>query len=259
MKLIHILGSGHCGSTLLAVMLGNHSSCFNVGELHRLPLSEAVTKRFKCTCGEAVQTCAFWQKTISCAGGSFQKGVDNLQVRKNEKLDLKVYQAWHKKLFECIESSTGKSIIIDSSKDPKRARILADDAFVVHIVRDGRGVVGSFKRKGCGVVRSTLQWLVKNICISFLRTRMKVIKIRYSDLVRDPTNELKRICDESGISYEDGMLSLDASGQHQFAGNRLRLHKGQSLEEDLSWKKELTIFDRICFFAFGGWLNIFYG
>ena len=33
---VFIMGAGHCGSTLLDLMLGSHPESFSLGELHRL-------------------------------------------------------------------------------------------------------------------------------------------------------------------------------------------------------------------------------
>ena len=40
MKVAFILGTGHCGSTLLDLILGSHSKLFSLGEVYRVVSSE---------------------------------------------------------------------------------------------------------------------------------------------------------------------------------------------------------------------------
>ena len=35
-QIVFIMGPGHCGSTLLDLILGSHSDCFSLGEVFRL-------------------------------------------------------------------------------------------------------------------------------------------------------------------------------------------------------------------------------
>ncbi len=61
-KYVFICSLGHSGSTLLDLLLGSHSKIFSLGEICFLPKNIAL--REKCTCGEVVTTCAFWQNVF---------------------------------------------------------------------------------------------------------------------------------------------------------------------------------------------------
>jgi hypothetical protein len=56
-RVLYIASSGHSGSTLLEVMLGNHPAINSVGEVHRLsifPYSRL------CACGSVIAQCPYW-------------------------------------------------------------------------------------------------------------------------------------------------------------------------------------------------------
>ena len=59
-KILYIAGYGRSGSTVLNIILGNHSSITSVGELSFLP--EDWTNHHRvCSCGAPYHTCEFWK------------------------------------------------------------------------------------------------------------------------------------------------------------------------------------------------------
>lgn len=59
--LVHIIGSGHSGSTLLDMMLGGHSAISSIGESPYLRYNTNFeTESDYCTCGKRVMACPFW-------------------------------------------------------------------------------------------------------------------------------------------------------------------------------------------------------
>lgn len=61
-KIVYIAGAGHSGTTLLDLLLGNHSRISAVGELNRLSLTPA-TRR--CACGELIPACPYWTRVAA--------------------------------------------------------------------------------------------------------------------------------------------------------------------------------------------------
>ena len=56
-NLIYITGNGHSGTTLLDMLIGSHSECITLGEIHQLTLKEGV-----CACGAInYKECSFWR------------------------------------------------------------------------------------------------------------------------------------------------------------------------------------------------------
>jgi len=62
-QLIYLTGSGRSGSTLLDIMLSQHSDIAALGEIHRLYLNaNKNTAGNRCTCGQSVKDCPFWKE-----------------------------------------------------------------------------------------------------------------------------------------------------------------------------------------------------
>ena len=71
--IIYIVGSGHCGSTLLDIILDSHSKIFGIGEL------ENFNKESLCACGKELSKCSFWNDIL--------KNPKNLKIRR-KKIDF---------------------------------------------------------------------------------------------------------------------------------------------------------------------------
>jgi len=279
--LIYLVGSGHCGSTLLDMIMSGHSKIIGVGELHHFCSKREVLQKYICSCKRCVLDCSFWKcvKDEICFPNGlavFRKKIDFLLGRKkyiyNDKekrkkpVNIEEYLEINEKIYERILKCSGKSVIFDSSKEVNRAELLLFskklDIVLVHLVRDGRGVMWSYKRKYGGVFSPLWRWVGGNLKVEILKKRnkkLKVVFIRYEDLVRNPKKEVMKILKEVNLSFEPSMLRFRAHPQHQFSGNRMRFLSEEKIEEDLSWKKNLTFKDLVVFFILGGWLNKFYG
>lgn len=82
----------------------------------------------------------------------------------------------------------------------------------LHILRDGRDVVASYKAKGSA--RETVDWAIDrwSVAVRTARQAQKrlpdegFLEIRYEDLVRDSEATLQRVCQFAGIDYNANML-----------------------------------------------------
>jgi hypothetical protein len=62
-QIVHIIGSGHSGSTLLDMVLGGHSQVSSLGEAYFLYFNlRNFREKDVCTCGKHVTQCAFWAR-----------------------------------------------------------------------------------------------------------------------------------------------------------------------------------------------------
>ena len=66
-KVVYISSDDRSGSTMLELLLANHSKIFVVGELHNLPAYAYHDRSFynpphnlRCMCGECFDLCTFW-------------------------------------------------------------------------------------------------------------------------------------------------------------------------------------------------------
>ncbi len=271
-SLIYIIGSRHCGSTLLDIILDSHSKIFGAGEL------ESFDKEILCTCAKKLDKCSFW--------GNILKKVDlgNLKVRR-KKLDfilgndkyyikkagrqkpLKDLTGWLKNnelIYREILEKSGTEIIVDSSKDPDRAELLAKnnsiELIVIHLVRDGRAVTWSYLKKYSKALPFMLRWFTFNIKVEILRKKnnFKYIFIRYEDLARNPKGVIKEILRQVGLEYEPGMLHFRHFTHHEVGGNRMRLGGSEEIKEDIDWKQKMPKKYKIMFSLLFGWLNLIY-
>ena len=61
-KLAYILAASHSGSTLLSMLLGSHQQIATVGELKLSTKAIGDIDRYRCSCGQFIRRCDFWQK-----------------------------------------------------------------------------------------------------------------------------------------------------------------------------------------------------
>lgn len=57
---VSIFSAGHCGSTLLSLLIGAHSNSFYAGEFHALP--KWINDNNECGCGKRMAKCRFWEE-----------------------------------------------------------------------------------------------------------------------------------------------------------------------------------------------------
>lgn len=243
---IFVLGSGHCGSTLLDMLLGSHSKIFGAGELKELGREQETI----CTCGRKVEKCPFWLSVMEETKIEFSRS--NNPVAAQEQL------------YKNIARVSGAYSIVDSSKLPERAMFLDQSKIIqpilLHLVRDGRAVVWSYYRKYKRLFPFMWHWFILNIKIELLkmRTGLPSLFIWYGDLVASPQRELTRILDRINLSFEPAMLNFRAHEHHQVEGNRMRFGESGEIKEDNDWKGRMPIWQRTVFNFLFGWLNVYY-
>lgn len=177
--IIHIIGSGRSGSTILDRTLGHHPEAFSAGEIINLRIE--YYRNSLCGCGQSIRGCEFWNpvlldmsrelgKTPEEFMLDFHQKMEDQGNNKQEKLrrlknalglllnlppqffsDTTLYDnsaALYEKVFE----HSGATVIVDSSKSIARSlflsRLLPQYRHIfVHLVRDGRGVLNSYFKK----------------------------------------------------------------------------------------------------------------
>ena len=271
-KVVYIGGVEHNGSTFLGTILGNHLAVEFVGELSLLPRVGWLSN-YKCTCGEEIQKCNYWESVRD----SWEKEVNdtvNSLVELESQVDRRyrfpqvviqkrffsknfaTYSQYVCALFQSIQAVSGKSIIVDSSKRFSRALALSEvdciDLKIIHLIRDARGVAYSFSKpkrlKQRSVWASTLRWNLSNISYGFIgkmldESRLKVV--RYEDFVEYPSETLNKISQFIGLDFSDIATKLVqnkslAVGAHVGVGNGfLQNVKTVKLRSDQSWQQKM--------------------
>lgn len=200
-KLVSIIGAGHSGSTLLDLVLGNHSEIQSVGEISNW--DQYIHQQKECSCGAPPQSCEFWQPVVEQWHhylASLQTDVTVTDTRSRTVvgtasrlryrtcLVLTLLLPMHKsprlinmllpefqeranninKLYEMVREASGKPIVCDSSKSPYRFRLLharqPNNAKAIYLTRDGRAVTAShFRRNHEPVSNRAKRWRFTNI------------------------------------------------------------------------------------------------
>ena len=255
MKMIYIVGFGRSGSTLLDIMLGSDFRIFSSGEL--VNLIYAYLNGEYCSCGNKVDSCAFWSKAISewreC------NALEDKDMRRFALLDRKYshpksMKAWYCALFSprkgnyseylvllhsllhAIQRNAGVDTITDSSKSPVRLlnimKLEGIDGKIIHLVKHPYGIIQSLL-KPLGVnIKKGVQGELRTK--SSFRTALRwVIVNRFARFSSSKTG-----CYSVQLKYEELVLNPTDSlknfvagttmkepfrGTHICAGNRMRM------------------------------------
>lgn len=107
----------------------------------------------------------------------------------------------------------------------KRMRLIADvlaEARFIHLIRDGRDVALSRRRRGMGAgkpITNVAERWRRRITLArrqARRLRGRYLEVRYEDLVADPEPQLRAICDLCELELDPAMLA-----HHERAAERL--------------------------------------
>ena len=303
-RVVSIIGSGRSGSTVLDILLGSHPNIEGVGALAKLPRSGWVPDDDRrCSCGSPIHSCPYWvsvyQRWIDAVGaGGLTRYID-LQARyehsstrwprllledRSPSPAFLEYAHMTAALYASIRDVSGKPVILDSSKKPIRTYALLAtgtvDIRVLHLVRDGRGVVWSRLKSlprdvEAGVPsarpptppwRTTLHWTQANIESEWVTRRAgrsNASRIAYESLVKTPGELLERISPVIEEDLSELMQGLE-QGQamhagHRVGGNRVRFSGSVHLRPDLEWTTKLPPSDGKTFWRMAGWLARRYG
>jgi hypothetical protein len=174
-NLVYILGCGHSGSTLLALLLGSHPAACTVGEMRAPKMGE----EYLCSCGEPIKKCQFWSDVRDRMAKRGIPDFDILKARLSihdsqdpyvhrlldplprgplletvRSVGLSISPAWrthlrevhhrNKALMDVLFEKTGARMVIDSSKIALHLRYLLKSPDlrikIIFLVRDGRAV-----------------------------------------------------------------------------------------------------------------------
>lgn len=301
LSVVYIAGVGRSGSTVLDSVLGNHSLIQSVGELSRLP-GDAWIENFYCSCGKRSQECPFWDavhNTWHASNGSVS-AQELVEVQdKVEQFDgwpfmvrprwrrtqtFKMYRDQTLLILRAIQKTSGRSVLIDSSKSIGRAFALSlipeIDLRVIQLVRDPRGVVWSHKKKFTRDLqeglprdirskpawRAALYWCRQNLKAERLRRSLgprQALLVRYEDFMLQTLPVLQRIGDFIGVDLTDVQSDINEGRKlrfdHTIAGNRVRMKRALELSFDQEWREKLSPVDRRVTEILCGWLMTRYG
>lgn len=145
-KVLYIIGSGRSGSTVMSAILGEQTDIVCAGEVSQL-VCDGWKDNFYCSCGVRGNQCKFWSEVYKiwlektqCKDLNdylyLQQKFENFKSisswwrisHDNQSPEFQQYKKWTKNIYEAIQKTSGKSIIIDASKNPARALALTNIA-----------------------------------------------------------------------------------------------------------------------------------
>jgi hypothetical protein len=305
--------------------VGEVDKLIGTGWISRESLRGVDPKRLRrpfCTCGKRLdvlyvedpeEACPFWssvrdewvRRTDPESIQTYPKLQDEfepqsrwprlLYERRRPSASFRSYAALTRAFFESIRAVSAKPIVVDSSTVPVQAFAYemtpGIDLYVVHLVRDARGVmashIGSFREGRGGVgqghedyllsktaVRrralylvSVLRWIVRNLATEWVCAQLgseRTMRLRYEDFVADPKGALERIGSLLELDLTE-LAEAAASGKpmragHNVAGNRTKKSGVITLQPDAQeWRKTLSPAEQRLSWILMGWLMRRYG
>ena len=197
LRVVYLAGTGHSGSTLLAILLHAHPRVATVGETSVKPKIRHRGRGavLKCSCGVLIAECDFWKDVFQrMRERGFELSADRwsndyrlthpllhrLLSRRSSIPGHRQFQDWaashlpvYSKRVKRVGQvnvafiravlETGKAdVFFDASKRLVRLSRLLElpelDVKVIRLLRDVRGYVASAKRRGYSVVDATRSW-----------------------------------------------------------------------------------------------------
>jgi len=295
-NLAYIMGPNYSGSTLLTLLLADHPEIATVGELKATSMGDISS--YKCSCGELLTGCSFWNKVkqLLLTQGqdfSFDDFKTHFRDKQHPFTDRLLRAALRGPFFETLRDSgfmlcpaahrTKQAIIernevlieiictlqqakifLDDSKEPVRLKFLlaADlwDIRVIHLIRDGRGVTNSYMRHNkASMAKAAQEWI---------HTQQECDRIsKILGNHRCLTVHYEDLCQKPAktlttIYHFLGLqpeLSASSSRTKHIMGNQMRLGSLQDIRLDEKWKQALSHEDLQTFTTIAGDLNQLHG
>ncbi len=223
-----ILSSPRSGSTLLRVMLQGHPELFAPPELHLLPFTNMQEREEKLSLsylGEGLKTTLMQLKNITSV-----ESENLVQKLIEEKTPIT-------EVYTMLQTLTGNKLLIDKSptySSQKETLVRAENTFTnakyIHLVRHPYSVIESFARMRMDKLLTDKDvnpyhlaesiWNQSNQNVLDLSANInsnKYYQIRYEDLVTQPEQVMRGLCDFLEIEFNNALLQ-PYQGERQTSG-----------------------------------------
>lgn len=243
-KLIYIVSLGHSGSTLLDLLISGHPAIATTGEAKNL--NPASMSRKHCCCTELVSDCPFWRRV---ARELWERNALRFRDLDVESPHDATFESHNLALFAAVRAVTGRSIIVDSSKNTRRLRRLLNlghfEIKPVHLVRAPQGYVYSKLRGG------RHHWLATSRRYARVTKKARALlrdvehaRVRYEDLATDPAQVLSVVMPGFGLDFLPQQLDWSNRERHDAGGNRMRRRPAE-IRPDYAWKRGLGAWQKV--------------
>jgi len=269
-NLIYIIGSGHCGSTLLDLIIGSAPEVFTLGELSFFNIYKKDLNYNKkharnlCTCKIHFNECPFWKKVKAKQEFIVKK---DFSLRENSHILTTAFSLFSKKTFsnEYYTDDTFELLkainthyfgtentplfYLDSSKDPRRLYYLLNDlrlnVFPIFLKKNGVSVARSYSKYRPNLkqknfyVSYVLRWMLLNKTARGLLGNTDHSFISYDDFCDRPLEYLSSLNEKLGInipvqSTEELLYTVNTTTYHNISGNAMRFHPINEIKKERS-------------------------
>ena len=284
-RVLYVGGVGRSGSTVLGRALTRFDGVTSVGEIVHL-WTRGLGGNERCGCGEPFRDCPFWHGVGRAAFGGWDRvdaqAMEELRLRVDRTRFLPMLATGHApagfhqaladyadvvvRLYRGIAEQSGAQLVVDSSKHPSFAWLLAQvpqvDLRLLHLVRDSRGVAYSWLKKvarpevadrveymqGEPAYVLARHWLFTNTCFDAAAAAgTSVLRVRYEDFVDDTVATMRRIASFAGLPMGAAELapfaaaSMEVPVQHEVSGNPMRFGGNTiHLRRDDEWRTRMA-------------------
>lgn len=286
-RVLYVLGYPRSGSTILGNLLGELDGFFHAGEIHYLWERNLLLGRRPCGCRAPIGRCEVWSDVLNGRLAPLAEPLDvfrwqseavrALRMRRLLRLtrgasgcaSLDSYREVLTRLYRALADVTGARVIVDSSKWPADAAVVASldgiEAYFLHLIRDPRGVVYSRQRRivrrgqeqkprmqPLRLIHDAGGWTATNLIAEVLCRRAGpggARRILYEDFVESPRRVLEEVAALTGEEPDAFPFIRDRVARvgvhHTAGGNRVRFASGEILiRQDVRWLEDLNAKDR---------------
>lgn len=259
-KVLYIAGYGRSGSTILGTLLGTGKRFIHVGEIAFLA-QEWPRHLGRCSCGEQYAACVFWGQALTPAEAhSLATTASNVErfghlsalIRNKIGHSTRtVYALGQRRLFRYALEKSCASIVVDGSKSAWATagrplalkKIAGCDIYVLHLVRSARSTLRSVSKVPTNrefngragpvrlrMLRTVAGWVTANLVAYLIGRwgigRRRYMRVRYTELLRDPNGILGRIARFVDEDLEDALGRVAGNEflpvGHVVGGSRIR-------------------------------------
>lgn len=265
-RLVFVVGNSRSGTTMMAHILGRHPSIFTFNELHFFEqLWSLEDQRRYLSRAEAEQLVA---RLLSIQRDGYLNQRDSSGLREEAQGMVSTIRAVESmspaRIFELFLRSEAlkNSKIIPCDHTPRNVFYLGQilelypEVRIINVVRDPRDVLLSQKRKwkrrflgdkGTPLKETLRSWVnyhptvISKLWISSVRAAESFIGddrvrfLRFEDVLADPEEEIRGVCEFVGIDFDKSMLEVPQVGSSNIPDHPER--KGISQERAGSWRR----------------------
>lgn len=291
LKVVYIVGSGRSGSTLFGDVLAQSPAVVHIGELLWYWKRRQMKPPSLCGCGLPIGACPFWSSVVErtawasdidprlvdeifCNLGSSLRWPGLWWQGRSGQMIWPNYAERLTQLYETIAEVSGARVVIDSSKQPGPALVVANlvrvDASFIHLTRDPRAVVRSWRKPKIDDVsptdslevipplRATLNWNARALCAELLVARRAAAgrfrRIAFEEFVYAPQQRYLELMEFIGAPPAASMFidehTVRLTPSHTIAGNPdRRVGEVREIRLDEAWRTELSARERLAITA----------